>query len=179
MTDLDPFEKNIIRELQRDASLTTAEPPSASGCRRPRAGAASTGWNATVISGAVAVIDRRKVGLHAPVSLRRSSSAHGRATLQIQRRSPPFPKCSAPMCVGNMDFMLRIVAIDAYEAFLRQIEQAAGVQEINSTGGAVEIKSTNSCRSCDDHPFDSRTGTPDAVVPIAAAREEQEPCTTC
>ena len=82
MTDLDPFEKKIIRELQRDASLTTAELAervglSPSPCWRRIDRLERDGY----IKGRVAVVDRRKVGLHAHIFAQVKLNAHGRANL--------------------------------------------------------------------------------------------------
>ena len=82
MTGLDPFEKSIIRELQRDASLTTAELAervglSPSPCWRRIDRLERDGY----IKGRVAVVDRRKVGLHAHIFAQVKLNAHGRANL--------------------------------------------------------------------------------------------------
>ncbi|MBJ7437839.1 MAG: Lrp/AsnC family transcriptional regulator [Sphingopyxis sp.] len=149
MTDLDPFEKNIIRELQRDASLTTAELAervglSPSPCWRRIDRLERDGY----IKGRVAVVDRRKVGLHAHIFAQVKLNAHGRANLdEFSNAIAAFPEVlGAYVLMGNMDFMLRIVAkdIDAYEAFFfEKLSKLPGVQEINSTVALSEIKSTN------------------------------------
>ena len=149
MTDLDPFEKNIIRELQRDASLTTAELAervglSPSPCWRRIDRLERDGY----IKGRVAVVDRRKVGLHAHIFAQVKLNAHGRANLdEFSDAIAAFPEVlGAYVLMGNMDFMLRIVAkdIDAYEAFFfDKLSKLPGVQEINSTVALSEIKSTN------------------------------------
>lgn len=149
MTDLDPFEKNIIRELQRDAGLTTAELAervglSPSPCWRRIDRLERDGY----IKGRVAVIDRRKVGLHAHIFAQVKLNAHGRANLdEFSDAIAAFPEVlGAYVLMGNMDFMLRIVAkdIDAYEAFFfDKLSKLPGVQEINSTVALSEIKSTN------------------------------------
>ena len=46
MTDLDQYERKIIRELQRDSSLTMAELAERIGLSPSPAGAESTGWSA-------------------------------------------------------------------------------------------------------------------------------------
>ena len=68
MTDLDPFEIKILRELQRDASQTTAEIAdrvglSVSPCWRRIDRLEREGF----IRKRVAIVDRRKVGLNAHV----------------------------------------------------------------------------------------------------------------
>jgi Lrp/AsnC family transcriptional regulator len=149
MTGLDPFEKKIIRELQRDASLTTAQVAervglSPSPCWRRIDRLERDGY----IRGRVAAIDRRKVGLNALIFAQVKLNAHGRANLdEFSEAIRGFPEVlDAYVLMGNMDFMLRIVAkdIDAYERFFfERLSKLPGVQEINSTVALSEIKSTN------------------------------------
>ncbi|NIJ36061.1 Lrp/AsnC family transcriptional regulator [Sphingopyxis panaciterrae] len=149
MTELDPFEIKIIRELQRDASQTTAEIAervglSTSPCWRRIDRLEREG----VIRKKVAVIDRRKVGLNAHIFAQVKLNAHGRANLdEFGEAIRSFPEVlDAYVLMGTTDFMLRIVAkdIDAYERFFfDQLSKLSGVQEINSTVALSEIKSTN------------------------------------
>ncbi|MGN6691486.1 MAG: Lrp/AsnC family transcriptional regulator [Sphingopyxis sp.] len=149
MTDLDPFEVKILREMQRDASLTTAEIAdrvglSASPCWRRIDRLERDGF----IRKRVALIDRRKVGLNAHVFAQVKLNAHGRANLdEFSEAIRGFPEVlDAYVLMGTTDFMLRIVAkdIDAYERFFfDRLSKLPGVQEINSTVALSEIKSTN------------------------------------
>ena len=149
MTDLDPFEKKILRELQQDASLTTAELAervglSATPCWRRFNRLEQEGY----IRARVALVDRRKVGLNAHIFAQVKLNAHGRANLDefgaAIRDFPEVLDCFVLM--GSTDFMLRIVAkdIDAYEKFFfDRLSKLPGVQEINSTVALSEIKSTS------------------------------------
>lgn len=149
MTVLDPFEIRILRELQRDASLTTAEIAdrvglSVSPCWRRIDRLERDGF----IRKRVALIDRRKVGLNAHVFAQVKLDAHGRANLdEFSEAIRGFPEVlDAYVLMGTTDFMLRIVAkdIDAYERFFfDRLSKLPGVQEINSTVALSEIKSTN------------------------------------
>lgn len=149
MTDLDEFEKKIIRELQRDATLTTAQLAervglSASPCWRRVDRLERDGY----IRGRVAVVDRRKIGLKAHIFAQVRLNAHGRANLdEFSDAIRGFPEVlDAFVLMGTTDFMLRIVAedIDAYEKFFfERLSKLPGVQEINSTVALSEIKSTN------------------------------------
>ena len=139
MTDLDPFEIKILQEMQRDASLTTAEIAdrvglSVSPCWRRIDRLERDGF----IRKRVALIDRRKVGLNAHVFAQVKLDAHGRANLdEFSEAIRSFPEVlDAYVLMGTTDFMLRIVAkdIDAYERFFfDQLSKLPGVQEINST----------------------------------------------
>lgn len=149
MIDLDNFERKILRELQRDASQTTAEIAEKVGLT------ASPCWRRIdrlekegLIRKRVAVIDRRKVGLNAQVFAQVKLNAHGRANLdEFSAAIRGFPEVlEAYVLMGTMDFMLRIVAkdIEAYERFFfERLSKLPGVQEINSTVALSEIKATN------------------------------------
>lgn len=148
MTDMDPFEIRILRELQRDANQTTAEIAervglSVSPCWRRIDRLEREGF----IRKRVAIIDRRKVGLNAHVFAQVKLNAHGRANLdEFSAAIRGFPEVlDAYVLMGTTDFMLRIVArdIDAYERFFfDQLSKLPGVQEINSTVALSEIKAT-------------------------------------
>ena len=149
MTDLDPYERKILRELQADASLTTAEVAervglSASPCWRRIDRLEREGF----IRRRVALVDRRKVGLNAQIFAQVKLNAHGRANLdEFSEAIRGFPEVlDAYVLMGTMDFMLRIVAkdIEAYERFFfDQLSRLPGIQEINSTVALSEIKSTS------------------------------------
>ena len=133
--NLDPFERKILAELQRDASLTTAELAKRVGL------SASPCWRR------VALVDRRKVGLNTQVFAQVKLSAHGHAHLdEFTRAIAELPEVlEAYVLIGVFDFMLRIVArdIDAYERlFFDKLSKIPGVQEINSTVALSEIKAT-------------------------------------
>jgi Lrp/AsnC family transcriptional regulator len=146
--DLDDFELKILRELQRDASQTTAEIAekvglSPSPCWRRIDRLEREGY----ISARVEIVDRRKVGLNAHIFAQVKLNAHGRANLdEFGKTIRAFPEVlDAYVLMGTMDFMLRIVArdIEAYERFFfDKLSQLPGVQEINSTVALSEIKST-------------------------------------
>ncbi len=146
--DLDSFERRILAELQRDASQTTAEIAekvglSPSPCWRRMDRLEKEGF----ISGRVALVDRRKVGLNAHIFAQVKLNAHGRAHLdEFSEAIRGFPEVlDCYVLMGPVDFMLRIVAkdIEAYERFFfDKLSQVPGVQEINSTVALSEIKST-------------------------------------
>jgi Lrp/AsnC family transcriptional regulator len=148
MTDLDPYERRIVRELQRDGAQTVAQLAAKVGL------SASPCWRRVdrleregVIRGRVALIDRRKVGLNAQIFAQVRLNAHGRANLdEFSAAIRAFPEVlDAYVLMGQTDFMLRIVTedIDAYERFFfEKLSKLPGVQEITSTVALSEIKST-------------------------------------
>ena len=148
MIELDHFERKILRELQRDASQTTAEIADKVGltpspCWRRIDRLEKEG----LIRKRVALLDRRKVGLNAQVFAQVKLNAHGRANLdEFSAAIGGFPEVlEAFVLLGTMDFMLRIVAkdIEAYERFFfERLSKLPGVQEINSTVALSEMKRT-------------------------------------
>jgi Lrp/AsnC family transcriptional regulator len=146
--EIDPYERRILQELQRDASRTTAQIAEAVGlspspCWRRIDRLERDGF----IKRRVALVDRGKVKLNAHIFAHVKLNAHGRAHLdEFSAAIRGFPEVlDAYVMMGSMDFMLRIVArdIEAYERFFfDKLSQVPGVQEINSTVALSEIKST-------------------------------------
>ena len=145
---LDRYERNILKLLQEDVSLSTAAIAekvglSPSPCWRRIDRLERDGF----IKRRVAIIDRKKVGLNAQIFAQVKLNAHGRANLDefgaAIREFPEVLECHVLM--GAVDFMLRIVAadIEAYERFFfEKLSRLPGVQEVNSTVALSEIKST-------------------------------------
>ncbi|MCJ1962646.1 Lrp/AsnC family transcriptional regulator [Novosphingobium mangrovi (ex Hu et al. 2023)] len=148
MTELDAYERKILRELQRDASQTTAQIAekvglSASPCWRRIDRLEREG----VIVRRVAIVDREKVGLNAHVFVQVKLNAHGRANLdEFAAQIRDFPEVlDCYVMMGSIDFMIRVVAEDimAYERFFfGKLSQLPGVQEVNSIVALSQIKST-------------------------------------
>ena len=148
MTELDQIERKILRLIQADASLTTAQVAervglSPSPCWRRIDRMEREG----IIKHRAAIVDRRKVGLNAQIFAQVKLSAHGRANLdEFSTAIREMPEVlEAYVLMGSMDFMLRIVAkdIEAYERlFFDRLSKLPGIQEINSTVALSEIKFT-------------------------------------
>lgn len=93
-------------------------------------------------------LDRKKAGFKAMVFAQVKLTSQGRSDLasfsEAIRSFPEVLDCYVLM--GNMDFLLRIVArdVDAYEQFFFQrLSKLPGVQEITSSIALSEIKSTS------------------------------------
>ncbi|KPH65895.1 Lrp/AsnC family transcriptional regulator [Novosphingobium aerophilum] len=148
MTELDPYERKILRELQRDAGQTTAQIAervglSSSPCWRRIDRLEREGY----IKRRVALVDRKKVGLDAHVFAQVKLNAHGRANLdEFSAKIREFPEVlDCYVLMGSIDFLIRVVAadIEAYEKFFfEKLSQLPGVQEINSIVALSEIKAT-------------------------------------
>ncbi|MCJ2182773.1 Lrp/AsnC family transcriptional regulator [Novosphingobium sp. 1949] len=148
MTELDAYERKILRELQRDASQTTAQIAekvglSSSPCWRRIDRMEREG----IIQRRVALVDREKVGLNAHVFVQVKLNAHGRANLdEFAAKIRDFPEVlDCYVMMGAIDFMIRVVAEDimAYERFFfGKLSQLPGVQEVNSIVALSQIKAT-------------------------------------
>ncbi len=146
--NLDSYDKKILKVMQADASLSTAEIADKVGLSQ------SPCWrriqkmrDAGIIKSVVALLDRRKLGLNAQIFAQVKLSAHGRTHLNefilAIRKLPQV--LEAYVLMGETDFMLRIVTadIDAYEKFFfDHLSKLPGVQEIKSTMALSEIKWT-------------------------------------
>ena len=100
-----------------------------------------------VIKDQPAVLDREKVGLSTMVFAHVKLTSHGRGNLtdfaEAVRQYPEVLDCY--VVLGNVDFLLRIVAEDIkdYERFMyEKLSQLPGVQEVNSSIALSEIKHT-------------------------------------
>ena len=145
---LDPNEIRILRLLQQDATMPLAE------IARETGQSPSPCWRRIkrlreggVITGQVAIIDRRKVGLNAQVFAQVRLNAQGRENLEeFSRVIQSFPEVlECFVMMGSVDFMIRIVTtdIDAYERFFfDKLSRIPGIQEISSMVALSEIKST-------------------------------------
>jgi Lrp/AsnC family transcriptional regulator len=100
-----------------------------------------------VIKDQPAILDREKVGLSTMVFAHVKLTSHGRSNLtdfaDAVREYPEVLDCY--VVLGNVDFLLRIVAEDIkdYERFMyEKLSQLPGVQEVNSSIALSEIKHT-------------------------------------
>ena len=145
---LDPFDRKLLIELQRDATRSSAELADAVGLSQ------SPAWRRVqrlraegVIKAEVALLDRRKLGLNAQVFAQVKLTAHGRTHLdEFAEAISAFPEVlECHVLMGAVDFLLRIVTadVDAYERFFfDKLSRVPGVQEVNSTVALSEIKCT-------------------------------------
>jgi Lrp/AsnC family transcriptional regulator len=147
-SDLDSFDRAILKAIQQDASRSTSEIAEEVGlsqapCWRRIQRLKESGY----IKSQVALLDRHKVGLRAQVFAQVKLSAVGRSNLsEFSEAIRDFPEVlDCFVLMGSVDFLLRIVAkdIEAYERFFfDKLSQVPGVQEINSMVALSEIKST-------------------------------------
>ncbi len=100
-----------------------------------------------VIKDQPVILDPEKVGLSTMVFAQVKLTSHGRSNLtdfaDAVRGYPEVLDCY--VVLGNIDFLLRIVAEDIkdYERFIyEKLSQLPGVQEVNSSIALSEIKHT-------------------------------------
>jgi Lrp/AsnC family transcriptional regulator len=100
-----------------------------------------------VIKDQPVILDPEKVGLSTMVFAQVKLTSHGRSNLtdfaEAVRKYPEVLDCY--VVLGNIDFLLRIVAEDikGYERFIyEKLSQLPGVQEVNSSMALSEIKHT-------------------------------------
>jgi len=143
---LDPVDLEILKLLQRDASLSSAQVAASVGL------SASPCWRRIQRLEREGVI-RRRVALLAPEALGPSVvvfasvklSAHGRGALpefeEAVKGHPEVLECYTVS--GGVDYLLRIVTTDvqAYERFLRdKLTQIASVAEVHSRIAITQVK---------------------------------------
>ena len=144
--DLDQTDRRILGLLQTEAGINATEIGeriglSQSACWRRIQRLRDEG----VIKDQPAILDREKVGLSTMVFAHVKLTSHGRSNLtdfaDAVRQYPEVLDCY--VVLGNVDFLLRIVAEDikGYEQFFfEKLSQLPGIQEINSSIPLSEIK---------------------------------------
>jgi Lrp/AsnC family transcriptional regulator len=145
---LDKIDKNILSRLQSDASLSAAQlcekiALSQSQCWRRIERLENEG----VILKRVALVDRKKVGLNVMLFAHVKLAGHSRDALpEFSKAIQRFPEVlECYVLLGNVDFILRIVAvdIDAYERFFFQrLSRLPMIQEVNTMIALSTIKFT-------------------------------------
>ena len=143
---LDDIDREILRHLQRDASMPVAELAAKVGLSQ------SPCWRRInrlekegIITGRVAVVAPDRIGLGTTVFAQVRLSSHGRRSIQefeeAIRAYPEVIDCFAVL--GQVDFILRIVTRDIhhYETFVRQsLFNLPHVQEVHSMVGLTPTK---------------------------------------
>lgn len=148
MLKLDATDRHILRLLQQNANLSTAEIAEAVNLSQPPC------WRRIkrledegIITKRVALVDKKKVGLNVVVYVEIKLSANGRQHVgEFEQRIKEFSEVTeCYVMLGRIDFLLRVVTkdIESYEQFFREhLSQVAGVQEINSMAALSEVKYT-------------------------------------
>lgn len=145
---LDKLDYRILALLQQDASLSVPEIAdlvglSHSPCWRRIQRLKDEGY----IRKIVALLDRRKLGLHAQLFLQVKVAKNDRASLaefaEAIRALPEVLECH--VVLGVFDFLLRVVTEDiaSYETFyLQKLARIPHILEVTSYMTVSEVKST-------------------------------------
>jgi Lrp/AsnC family transcriptional regulator len=145
---LDRTDRRILRLLQTEPEISAAAIGERIGASQ------ATVWRriqhmreAGLIPPQVVTLDRKQAGLHAMIFAQVKLSSHGRANLaEFSDAIQLFPEVlECYVLMGNIDFLLRIVApdVEAYEKFFfEKLSRLPGVQEITSSMALSEIKKT-------------------------------------
>lgn len=146
--EIDRIDREIIRLLQQNAELSAvaigeqiglSQSPCWRRIQRLREGG--------LILGQVMRFDRKKLGFGILVFAQVKLTAHGRSKVpefaETIRQFPEVQECH--LVLGNIDFLLRIVArdIEEYERFFfEKLSHLAEIQEVHSNIVLSEIKYT-------------------------------------
>lgn len=146
--EIDRLDRELLRLLQTEPGITAAEVGERVGMSQ------STSWRRIqrlrdegLIEDQVVTLDRKKMGLNALIFAQVKLSSQGRSNLsEFSDAIRGFPEVlDCYVLLGNVDFLLRIVAedIEAYEKFFfEKLSTLSGVQEITSSIALSEIKHT-------------------------------------
>jgi len=148
MENLDKTDRKILAQLQKNNNLSAAEIAehvglSQSPCWRRINRLQEEGY----ISGGVATLNRKKLGLKVVVFVQVKLSMHGWNMLnEFEEAIVSFPEVLECWTIsGGMDFTLRVVTkdIDSYEHFLRRkLLQLPHIKEAQSNFTMTEVKNT-------------------------------------
>lgn len=145
---IDRLDRELLKLLQTESEITASEIGERIGMSQ------STCWRRIqrlrdegLIQDQLVTLDRKKVGLNAMIFAQVKLSSQGRSNLvEFSDAIQSFPEVlDCYVLMGNVDFLLRIVAadIDAYEKFFfEKLSTLSGVQEITSSIALSEIKHT-------------------------------------
>lgn len=145
---LDQVDKHILELLQKDARLSSAEIADRVGLTPPPC------WRrikrlreAGYIKRCVNIINPKKLGFNLTIYATIRLTAHGRDNVNSFRECitayDEVLECF--ILLGGIDVLLKVVArsIEDYQKFFfEQLSQIPGVQEVNSSVVAEEVKST-------------------------------------
>ncbi len=146
--ELSPLDLKLLKLIQQDASLSTAELAERVGISQ------SPCWRrlnrieqAGIIKKKVALLDSDKLGMEVVVFTSVNLSGHGGSTLEdFEKQVAQFPEVvECYTMTGSMDYMLKIVTKDVrhYEIFARtHLAQIPSIREMHSNVAITRIKDT-------------------------------------
>ena len=144
---MDQFDKNILRLLQEDSSLSNAEIAnrvglSATPCWRRVQNLQQRGY----IRKQVALLDRNAIDLGVDVFVSIKTSRHNADWLtSFAEAVSSFPEVvEFYRMSGDIDYLMRVVVSDigAYDAFYRRLIERVDIQDVSSSFAMERIKYT-------------------------------------
>lgn len=148
MTNFTDLETRLLREIQRDASLSLAELATRCGM------AQSTVWrklqefdNAGLVRARVALLDPAKAGCKLTVMASISLQDHAEATVtgfaRLIEGHPSIVECFATSGAADYMMKIRVQDVEAYERFMTHtLLRSPFVREVHSSFVLKELKST-------------------------------------
>ena len=144
---LDDIDRDILRSLQSDATLSVDDISAAVNLSR------NACWRRIkmmeqngVIKGRVALVDPASVGVPLTVMVLIKTNAHDKDWLrQFQASLQSFPEIvGAYRMTGDLDYVLRVRVADvpAYDAFYKRLTSRISVSDISVSFVMEEIKET-------------------------------------
>lgn len=144
--NLDAVDRRILRALQRDGRLTTAELAEEVGLSpTPVWRRVKRLEEAGVIQGYRAVVDPTALGLTETIFVQVTVDRHSRdLQLQFAAAVAEMPEVlTAHFIAGASDFLLRVVAgdkADYYDLLVEKLYQLPGVHDVRSTFAMATLK---------------------------------------
>ncbi|MDW4498376.1 Lrp/AsnC family transcriptional regulator [Sulfitobacter sp. D35] len=146
--DISDAERRLLREIQRDASLSLAQLTERCGM------AQSTVWRrlqdfeaSGLIRGRVALLDPGRAGCKLTVLASISLTNHAEQTVAAFARlidgHPEIVECLVTSGGADYQLKIRVADVEAYETFMSQVLlRSAHVREVHSSFVLKELKST-------------------------------------
>lgn len=144
---LDNTDRKILRALQKDASLSSAEVAKIAGISTSECSKKiETLENDGVIVGRVALLDPAKAGIGVTVFVAVTTPEHSKQWLdQFHDSVRKFPEVvEFYRMSGQVDYLLRVVVpdIEAYDTFYKKLIASVDLKDISSTFAMEQIKFT-------------------------------------
>ena len=151
MKDLDAIDRKILALLQKDATLALADLSRAVGLSpTPCWKRVQKLEKAGIITGRVALLDPRKIGLGLTVFVSIETDDHSQPWLaKFAAAVAAMPEVmDVYRMAGDVDYLLRVVVPDtaAYDAFYQRLIAAAPLKKVASRFAMERIKSTTAFR---------------------------------
>jgi Lrp/AsnC family transcriptional regulator len=151
MKGLDAIDRKILALLQQDATVALAELSRAVGLSpTPCWKRVQKLEKAGVITGRVALVDPRKVGLSLTVFVSIETDDHSQPWLaKFASAVSAMPEVmDVYRMAGDVDYLLRVVVSDtaAYDAFYQRLIAAAPLKKVTSRFAMERIKATTALR---------------------------------